>query len=868
MNTTVKDRVKKYAEGGFIDEVVDPTDGGKKRLTSKQIKIKYKNNPYVTDRAEWADTLDKHFKIIKDNEVVDDTKSPTVKQSVYKAAKSTKINPALLYTSAMEEGLNTAIYQPDNARSTSYDVMKDNLDIAKKVNKSDIGGADWEKKYPIDGFNAYGLDTFGDNAKDLIKKGYLPKDFGDKNYSVFEGINEKGKKVPTAAFASHQDALTAKAAMIRQSQDQLDTYNKKKGYKLSDQGRDFFTLANYNGGEGTMQKMLDLYNTKGYLKNDAYLNPTFKPGKGEYGEPYKNVQKRIQNKKVLEDEGYFKDFATGGVASDGLGGYSGLIQQIPAIADGIINLLEHNPNAYSDQPIVNASTMRGMVTPYKNMAHGGWIKKAVNPAHKGYCTPMTKATCTPKRKALAMTFKKHHGFHKAAYGDDGVGMDQLGEDQMMELQSMADEQGVTVEEMIQMLQDQQDGTEEDQSTDDNTEYANGGQLMKYSVGGQIPIEVEGGEVVQTPDGTTSKVHGKSHENGGVNVAVPDGTKIYSDRLTVDGKTMQERKLRRERSLSKLDKLLKNNPTDPILKNTVARTMETTKAEESQDMQLQQAASQILPEPKRKMGMGGKVKYAAGGYTGDPLLDTPVSLIDYNPDFNIGIDTRTSPNTNTTPYNRAMKTPVTPYTGQMGVGDYIGMAGNAFNAIAPMINTINNAKANKPNINRFKSFGKDALKANQTAQEYVAGVKTNANTDIDTSVNSAYARNRNSASGVNTVRALDIATDMTKNKAKNATNDAFAKQMMGLLGQESQLSNVRDKVVMTGEQQRDIENKADQDNFYSNMAQNLTNLGTNVQGIGKSLNVSKGNKLDSNMVSQLSQYGLAFDENGNLISLSR
>lgn len=35
-----------------------------------------------------------------------------------------------------------------------------------------------------------------------------------------------------------------------------------------------------------------------------------------------------------------------------------------------------------------------------------WIQKAVNPKHKGYCTPMSKPTCTPKRKALAMTFKK------------------------------------------------------------------------------------------------------------------------------------------------------------------------------------------------------------------------------------------------------------------------------------------------------------------------------------------------------------------------------------------------------------------------------------------------------------------------------
>jgi hypothetical protein len=35
-----------------------------------------------------------------------------------------------------------------------------------------------------------------------------------------------------------------------------------------------------------------------------------------------------------------------------------------------------------------------------------WIQKAINPKHKGFCTPMTKATCTPKRKALAKRFKK------------------------------------------------------------------------------------------------------------------------------------------------------------------------------------------------------------------------------------------------------------------------------------------------------------------------------------------------------------------------------------------------------------------------------------------------------------------------------
>jgi hypothetical protein len=39
------------------------------------------------------------------------------------------------------------------------------------------------------------------------------------------------------------------------------------------------------------------------------------------------------------------------------------------------------------------------------MNESKWLKGAINPDHKGYCTPMTKETCTPKRKALARRFK-------------------------------------------------------------------------------------------------------------------------------------------------------------------------------------------------------------------------------------------------------------------------------------------------------------------------------------------------------------------------------------------------------------------------------------------------------------------------------
>ena len=54
----------------------------------------------------------------------------------------------------------------------------------------------------------------------------------------------------------------------------------------------------------------------------------------------------------------------------------------------------------------NFGLSQGGVEPSLYEKTDKWIQKAVDPKHKGYCTPMTKPTCTPRRKALAMRFKK------------------------------------------------------------------------------------------------------------------------------------------------------------------------------------------------------------------------------------------------------------------------------------------------------------------------------------------------------------------------------------------------------------------------------------------------------------------------------
>lgn len=77
--------------------------------------------------------------------------------------------------------------------------------------------------------------------------------------------------------------------------------------------------------------------------------------------------------------------------------------------------LVHTPEGFDyrhNRPAPGSITQRVAGGELDEYGKGGkWIQGAVNPAHKGYCTPMTKSTCTGRRRAFAQTMKKHHGFH-------------------------------------------------------------------------------------------------------------------------------------------------------------------------------------------------------------------------------------------------------------------------------------------------------------------------------------------------------------------------------------------------------------------------------------------------------------------------
>ena len=92
-----------------------------------------------------------------------------------------------------------------------------------------------------------------------------------------------------------------------------------------------------------------------------------------------------------------------------------LTHRVKKFGGGRTNLLEElgrveaepsNRNRRAEISRVHGELNKGYKKGGKVKKDKNWIQKAVNPKHKGFCTPMTKKTCTPRRKALARTFKK------------------------------------------------------------------------------------------------------------------------------------------------------------------------------------------------------------------------------------------------------------------------------------------------------------------------------------------------------------------------------------------------------------------------------------------------------------------------------
>lgn len=209
----------------------------------------------------------------------------TFKDSATKEAKKLGLDPSLLYSSTMEEGASGLIPNKKGQYHLGFDPLPDG--------------------YHVDGMYNYGLDNFHDNFKEMVKRGYLPKNF---DYKPNPTKNEQGQPVVSGFFKNAEDAMKAKAAYVRMEQDNLEDWAKKEKVEdqLSSKAKQFFTLIAFNGGPGRAHTLIKYYKDKGLLKDDKFLS--VKPDKEhDPGGAFGHILPRMQMADLLKKEKYFEN---------------------------------------------------------------------------------------------------------------------------------------------------------------------------------------------------------------------------------------------------------------------------------------------------------------------------------------------------------------------------------------------------------------------------------------------------------------------------------------------------------------------------------------------------------------------------------
>lgn len=504
-------------------------------------------------------------------------------------------------------------------------------------------------------------------------------------------------------------------------------------------------------------------------------------------------------------------------------------------------------------------------------------------------------------------------------------------------------------------------------------------VKSFGMGGSVsavPVNVEGGETIQTPNGMTGELKGAKHESGGINTSLPKGTTIYSDRLKVDGKTLADRQKVRISKEDKLNKLLEDNTQDVILKNTLQRVQAQNRQEDEADKKVMAFADQLQDhlDTIDSFMMGGTVGQDKQSYAnGTPYVDfygNDDELYQYNRDnnkyFKRGLDsnngfkwsefspdanfindhldiqnndgvpqgslgllqglTGTQGTTNFIPKStlkgyrehaddfNATQVPTMPLlsntkaldaTGteqnaqdvmlnslQLGninnklpdtgnivdpivaedtntLGDKLGLSSSIFSGIAPLVNTIANRLGDKPNTNYFKTVGNRALSTIEDTESNINAQKELALRENRILANTTSQSNRNNATDVNTVRALDSATStgLANNNAKIVQD--FLQSISNIGGQKANIQQQSDNQVAQAETQREVYDKQDRDNFSTQLGRNLNNIGTIGQTQGKMMNEQKTANDQVDLLGELSTYGLKIKRvNGRLTVVNK
>lgn len=199
---------------------------------------------------------------------------------------------------------------------------------------------------------------------------------------------------------------------------------------------------------------------------------------------------------------------------------------------------------------------------------------------------------------------------------------------------------------------------------------------------------------------------------------------------------------------------------------------------------------------------------------------------------------------------------------MTLGDAIGMYANHKAPQELMKNTIDQYRYTPEEINHFKNYGREALKTLRGQAGLIDTQHDLASQNLQLSRNAMNNLNNNSARGINTLRALNMASNAQTDAQQRELDMARASQMLSLGSQIAQQQNAINQMVMKGDEERANRNLQNQDNYFTNMAKNISTKYQSLAKNAEALNEIKKRNAQEKLIGRLYN-DFAADQNGNL-----
>ena len=456
----------------------------------------------------------------------------------------------------------------------------------------------------------------------------------------------------------------------------------------------------------------------------------------------------------------------------------------------------------------------------------------------------------------------------------------------------------------------------------------------YAQGGNVPVEVEGGEMYETPEGDVGQFQGPSHEEGGIPTELPQGTSIYSVRNGVGNNTMADRKKSRERRYNSALAAVQRNPTDPIARKTLSRILQVNQQQDAQDMAIQNTMHQIdelkaqleqlLLNPKKKVASdeGGDEKqnggtFATGGWLYNPinaeeekkkeetkqaraekiapLANVPSNIswqeLHNNPSYQNAVNRYKdsfmqkqqqnmmkdaqrenrlgSPSSLWDDVKGAFKK----VKDAMGDKDYstlIPTAGEALQqyargrGIREKWRNLQMAQAATPiNRNFYEDYGNRGIAEIDRGKQYIQDTLNQQLDELRYAKDAQQIRNRDSASGINQLRALDALNDLDYSRKVQQAKLQADTSMSQLNQAQANNYNNQDQIRMTGAMNADTANRRDTDNYFTQRDKMIDDTTRMIDQVGQYLNQKVADYRTNNAINSAAKYGQRVNQSGEM-----